>query len=240
MFFSHHKNPIRHGAMCILLSGSLILAGCGGGAGRAPELPSNPSAAETELHDRSAAMTKTIVEAIAVGALAGAAVGLFDRDVDGNAYGELGLGGYLLAGALAGAVAGTYVGFLQRDFANKEARLERARADIRANNAETLATLQVMQRVLDQQTRELDTLRAAVAAGTVDSAQLDREIKNARLNLHEMEQAADGAAARYNGFKKARRLVAVRGGENIDDELAVLSERIAQMRQVADDLSEQI
>ncbi len=240
------RHPIRHGLICLSLTASLLLSACAipitiGGTGPAPSLSADASASEVELHNRSAAMTKTVVEAIALGATAGAVLGLLDRSAAGNPYGNLGFGGYLLAGAVAGAAAGTYVGFLQRDFANEEERLTRARADIRASNAETSATLQVMRQVLASQTRELADLRAAVAAGTADTAQLDREIAAARVNLREMQQAANGAAKRHQDFSKARALVAVdNDNNNINGELDELGERIAQMRQVADDLANQI
>ncbi len=237
------RDPIRYGMICLSLSAPLLVSGCvipivtsTGGVSAV-----GTSSAEVELRERSTAMQKTIVEAIAVGALAGLAIGLLDRDASGNPFGGGGVGGYLLGGALAGAVAGTYVGFLQRDFANEEERLERARADIRANNAETLATLQVMQSVLNRQVSELNRLRAAVDAGTADSARLNTEIQEARANLREMERATNGAEKRHREFSKARRVVAVdRGDNNIDAELAELSTRITQMRQVADDLADEL
>ncbi|MBL4805939.1 MAG: hypothetical protein JKY31_01465 [Rhodobacteraceae bacterium] len=237
---STRKKSILYKLTCLTLSTSLMLGGCaipspGGGA-----LHANASQAETDLHNRANAMQKTIVEAIAVGALAGLAVGALDNR-GGRRFGDLGVGGYLLSGALVGALAGTYVAFLQKDFASKEERLERARADIRANNAETRATLQVMRSVLATQVRELNRLKAAVAAGTADSAQLTQELTEARANLREMERAANGASRRYQDFSRVRGLVAVNSGSgNIDGELQELSERIAAMREVAADLAEEI
>ncbi|MCF6306102.1 MAG: hypothetical protein L3J33_12125, partial [Rhodobacteraceae bacterium] len=156
------RNPVRHGLLCVGLTASLLVSGCGipGVSEPGGRSQVGTSSGEVELRERSTAMQKTIVEAIAVGALAGLAIGLLDRDSSGNPFGGGGVGGYLLAGAVAGAVAGTYVGFLQKDFASKEERLERARADIRANNAETLATIQVMQSVLNRQVADLTRLRA--------------------------------------------------------------------------------
>lgn len=236
------KKSLRHSLICVSVSASLVLASCdtpGGNVAVADFIGITP--AEIALRDRSKALQKTVIEAIAVGALAGAAIGLLDRTPAGDPYGGLGLGGYLLAGAVVGAVAGSYVAFLQDDFANKEERLVRARADIRANNSEMAATVRVMQTVVANQKSELNRLRAAVAAGTADAADLNREVGEARANLAEIQRATKGAERRQKDFNRARRAVAVdNDSNNIDEELAELSTRISQMRAVADDLAQEL
>jgi len=191
------------------------------------------TSAEAELQKRSQALQKTIIEGAATGAAAGAALSLADN---GNNFWR-----NVLIGAAVGAVAGSYVASLQRNFADRESQLKQARKDIGATNSDVAATLQVMRTVQRREISEVNSLRAALAAGRTDSASLAARISVAESNLADMEGAIDGAEARAEDFRMARAAIASEPGEgNIDRELGELQNRIAQMRAVADDLSNNI
>ena len=228
--------------VAIFLS-STFLTGCStevstGGSSSASVAPDNATAAEVELRERATAMQRTVVEAIAIGGLAGAALSFTTGN---NRAGNFGVGGYFRTGAILGGAAGSYVAMLQNQYATREEQLERVRADLRANNAETEATLSVMRVVLANQTTELNRLRAAVASAGGQSADLAREVAEARANLSEMERALEGAVARRTELSQSRTLIAGEVPDPTSDaEIAALSERITQMRAVAESLEAQL
>lgn len=226
-----------------LLVAAMPLSGCvistsdiGALATRAA--PAGATPAELELRERATAMQRTVVEAIAIGGLAG---GVLNLTVGRGRGGTAGFARAVGTGALLGGAAGTYVGYLQNQYSSREDRLERVRADLRANNAETEATLSVMRVVLANQTTELNRLRAAVASSSGNAAELARELREARANLAEMDRALKGATARRTELSRSRNLVAGRVADpGTDAEIAALSERISQMRAVAESLEAQL
>lgn len=227
----------------LMLASSLSLVACSETAGPPTSTSATPaaagtSAAESELRERSAAMQRTVVEAIAVGGLAGTALGL---TVGNNRGGNFGVGGYFTFGTVLGGAAGSYVALLQDQYATREDQLERMREDLRANNAETEATLSVMRVVLANQTEELNRLRAAVAGAGGQSADLAREVREAQANLAQMESALQGAQNRRTELSQSRTLIAGDVRDPVADaEIQALSERIAQMREVASSLANQL
>lgn len=214
------------------LSGCVIPvpAGVSIGQGQNNNARANATPAELELRDRSAAMQKTILEGIAAGAAAGLALSAINQSGQRTVQN-------VAIGALIGGLAGSYVGHLQRNYATREEQLARARADIFDTNKEVKATLRVMRAVVSTQIRDLENLRVAVAAGQADQSALNQELRDARANLRDMEGAADGAERRRRDFARA-------GNDDpsgrMDRELAELSGRISEMRQVADELSEEV
>lgn len=217
---------------------AFALSACDAPTASAPPPNENLSSAEIDLRAHSAAMQKTITEAIALGGIAGLAARLLIPDnivVSGN----VGLAGFVVVGAGAGAAAGSYIAHLQAGFADEEARIAALRADLAANISETKATLQVMRAVLGNQMDELRRLQAAISAGTADAASLSREIAEAQANLVQMDTAADGATGRFNEFTDARISVGD-GASGMDSELQQLSRQIALMREVAEDLAKNL
>ncbi len=225
------------GLSAVLLSVSLVLSACDDTSQSASQAVSTDSAsqAEADLAKQAAAMQKTILE----GALAGAAVGtgfglaLGGDDSAGTGF-TIGLGG--------GALAGTYVAFVQRKYANKEKRLKQIKSDLDRNAAEMQTTLNVMNQVLAAQQAELAELKGRAAAGTGDPAALQQEVAQANENLSQMQLAIDGSVKRQAEFNEARSLTLARGqtASPIDGDLAALSDRITQMRDVASDLASSI
>ncbi len=217
---------------------ALTLSACVTTSQVSAPVDSSLSAAELDLRSQSAAMQKTVSEAIVLGGVAGLAARLL---LDGPRVRVVntGFGGFFTFGAGAGAIAGTYIAHLQNNFASQEAQIAALRADVAANASETRATLQVMRIVLGNQMQELRQIQSAVNAGTADAAALAREISQARANLAEMDSAADGATGRFNEFTDARN--ATSGGSGlIQSELSQLSRQIEQMRKIAEDLVEQL
>lgn len=224
----------------LVLVASLGLSGCvipvpaglgiGQGQGQRNGVHANATPAEVELHNRSKAMQKTILEGIAAGAAAGLALSAI------NSSGQRTVQNVAI-GALIGGLAGSYVAHLQRNYATREEQLARARADIFDTNKEAKATLRVMRTVVSTQIRDLERLRAAVAAGQADQAALNQELREARANLRDMEAATDGAERRRRDFARA-------GQDDpsgrMDRELEELAGRISQMRDVSEDLSDEV
>jgi hypothetical protein len=187
----------------------------------------NPQTPEAELARQARALQRTVLEAAAIGAVAGA----------GGAYvvgghGEVPTGVFI--GLPIGVAAGTYVGSLQQRYATNEARLERLRRDIDATNAETEATIRTMRQVL---ARQQSQLAAARAGGQPTPALADRE-QIARASLGDMRLAIDGATRREAEFDGTRALQLVPGERTgVDSQVADLGARIAEMRAIADTLA---
>ncbi|MEX0319331.1 MAG: hypothetical protein AB3N21_15335 [Ruegeria sp.] len=217
-----------------LISVSLALSACG--ETRQTTAPATGSGgttqAEADLAKQAAAMQKTILQGAAAGGAAGGLIGFGLGGSDDVGTGvSIGLG--------AGALAGTYVAFVQRKYARREARLNQIKSDLDRNAAEMQTTINVMNQVLAAQKAELTALRASAAAGASDQAQLQRELAEANGNLSQMQIAIDGATKRQAEFNEARGLTIARGqaASPIDGDLAALSSQIAQMRGIANDLA---
>ncbi len=218
----------------VLLSAALALAGCDDTSQETapPAATGGSSQAEADLAKQAAAMQKTILQGAIAGGVTGGAIGFGLGGSDDVGTGiSIGLG--------AGALAGTYVAFVQRNYAGREARLRQVRKDLDRNAAEMQTTINVMNQVLTAQKAELDALKAQVAAGTVDPVSFERELSEANGNLAQMELAIDGATKRQAEFNEARNLTIARGqtASPIDGDLAALSNQISQMRGIAGDLA---
>ena len=190
--------------------------------------------AEADLRQQSAALSRTILEGAVAGAGAGAAFGA----ARGN---KNAINAGIKFGLFAGAAAGTYVGFVQKKYSNKEKQLRLIKSDLDENAVEIQTTIIVMREVLAVQKAELSNARAALNSGTGTSGQLQNEIASAQANLVEMQRAINGANARHAEFNQTRGLTPVSGGGSaIDSDLASLSQQIALMKAVADDLAKEI
>lgn len=191
-------------------------------------------AAEKRLEQQAAAMQKTILE----GALAGAAAGgLLDYAIGGDDDIGAGLG----IGLIVGASAGTYVAYMQRQYSNKEKRLKAIKSDIDQNSAEVQQTINVMNEVLALQRAELAAVRARINTGTTSPAALQAELTQANNNLANMQRAIDGANRRQAELGTVRGLTPVNNGASaIDPDLAALSQQIASMKAIANDLAKEL
>lgn len=217
-----------------LILASFTLAACDDGARETSPtaISGDASQAEADLAKQAAAMQKTILQGAVAGGVLGGGIGfgLGGSDDAGTGF-SIGLG--------AGALAGTYVAFVQRNYASREARLRQIKKDLDRNAAEMQTTLNVMNQVLAAQKAELDALNARAATGTVDPVELQQELAAANGNLAQMELAIDGATKRQSEFAEARNLTIARGqaASPIDGDLAALSNQITQMRGIASDLA---
>ncbi len=226
------SHPSRIGAALVAVS--LALSACGDSSqSSAPATGSTGATqAEADLAKQAAAMQKTILQGAIAGGVTGGAIGFGLGGSD-----DIGTG--ISVGLGAGALAGTYVAFVQRNYAGREARLRQIRKDLDRNASEMQTTLNVMNQVLTAQRAELDALNASVAAGTADQAEVTKELAEANGNLAQMELAIDGATKRQAEFNEARNLTIKRGqtASPIDGDLAALSNQITQMRGIANDLA---
>lgn len=188
--------------------------------------------AEADLAKQAAALQKTILQGAIAGGVTGGAIGFGLGGSD-----DVGTG--IAIGLGAGALAGTYVAYVQRSYAGRERRLRQIKSDLDRNAAEMQTTLNVMNEVLAAQKAELNALNARAAAGTVDQAELQRELTEANGNLTQMELAIDGATKRQAEFAESRSLTIKRGQTTspIDGDLQALSNQISQMRGIASDLA---
>ncbi|UWR05505.1 hypothetical protein K3740_19745 (plasmid) [Ruegeria conchae] len=226
------SHPSRIGAALVAVS--LALSACGDSSqSSAPATGSTGATqAEADLAKQAAAMQKTILQGAIAGGVTGGAIGFGLGGSD-----DIGTG--ISVGLGAGALAGTYVAFVQRNYAGREARLRQIKKDLDRNASEMQTTLNVMNQVLAAQRAELDALNASVAAGTADQAEVTKELAEANGNLAQMELAIDGATKRQAEFNEARNLTIKRGqtASPIDGDLAALSNQITQMRGIANDLA---
>lgn len=212
----------------VALVAMLSFAGCGPDTSQPPasQAPAEATRAERDLAQQANAFQKTVVQGIAVGV----AVGLIGGKGPKNGLG-------LWATVPVGTFGGTYVAFLQRRYANKERRLKKARDDIRTANKELEAAIATMRVVLAQQRSELAAIRQTPGA----SAALSGELREAQINLANMERAIDGADGWREEFSSARSVIQAEGQVNgIDPQIAALTRRIATMRSIADSLAEEI
>ncbi len=226
------SHPSRIGAALVAVS--LALSACGDSSQTSAPATGSTGAtqAEADLAKQAAAMQKTILQGAIAGGVTGGAIGFGLGGSD-----DIGTG--ISVGLGAGALAGTYVAFVQRNYAGREARLRQIKKDLDRNASEMQTTLNVMNQVLAAQRAELDALNASVAAGTADQAEVTKELAEANGNLAQMELAIDGATKRQAEFNEARNLTIKRGqtASAIDGDLAALSNQITQMRGIANDLA---
>jgi hypothetical protein len=142
----------------------------------------------------------------------------------------------LAVGFSGGLVGGNYVGFLQSQFATNEERLEQLNRDIEATNAETEAVIRTMREVLARQQSQL-----AAARGQGGGEPLAAQEEVARTSLSDMQVAINGAIMREAEFDDVRALQLVPGERTgVDSQVTDLSTRIAEMRQIADTLAEDV
>lgn len=227
------------------MTATLVLAACdesttspsttaASGNSSAAAVPAGQS--DERLRQQAAAMQRTILEGAAAGAALGAGIGIGF----GGTRSALLTG--LASGAAAGAAAGTYVGFLQKRYSNEEQRLEQVKSDLDQNAVEIQTTINVMREVLASQQRELSSLRSQVSNGTATQAQLSAQVSQANANLQQMQIAIDGATKRQSEFGAARGLTLVSGSSTspIDGDLSALSNQIASMKSIANDLATSI
>lgn len=208
------------------------LSACGGGSDievRSEAAATQSGLADQRLVSEANAMQKTILQGAVTGAATGAGLSaLLDDDT-------IPIGAAI--GLAAGASAGTYVAFVQRKYSRQEKRLDAIKEDLDRNAAQMQTTIAVMQGVLATQKLELAQAKADAAAGRINSVQLQQEVDSAQANLSEMERAISGATGRQAEFGSVRGLVPAGSGSAIDPELADLSQQIATMRSIADDLA---
>lgn len=213
----------------VILASALVVAACDSQSTQAPvtQARSGASQAERDLAKQAKAFQKTVAQGIAVGVTV--------TFIGGGK--SLKPSGVLLIGVPLGAAAGTYVAFLQKRYANKERRLEKARDDVETANKELEAAIATMRVVLAQQRSELAAIRKTTGSNTA----LAREVTEAQGNLRNMELAIDGAEGWRREFSASRSVLQVEGQlAGIDPGIAALSQRIATMRTIANSLANEI
>ncbi len=221
-----------------ILLGSLTLSACDSGS--TVETPTanilqGDTEEERELRRAAKAMQRTILEGAAAGGAAGGLAGLTIGGSD-----DVGIG--IAIGAGAGAAAGTYVAFVQRKFTRQAQRLKQVQTDLDNHEKELQATLVAMNAALQVQKQELTAVRLKATQGAATPEELARETAEANSNLSQMMLAIDGATKRQQEFTEARDLTKRRNAEAapIDPQLQAMSNRIAEMKAVANDLAESL
>lgn len=221
-----------------LLIAGMVLAACESGTTTqqvSASVVQGDTPQEQELRRAAKAMQKTILEGAAAGGAAGGLVGL-------TLGGSDNIGAGITIGAGAGAAAGTYVAFVQRKFTRRARRLKQVQTDLDRHAQEMQATLAAMNAALAVQKQDLAAVRLKAAQGAATPADLARETAEANSNLSQMMLAIDGATKRQEEFNAARDLTKRSNDEvaPIDPQLAAMSNRIAEMKAVANDLAESL
>ena len=219
-----------------LLIAGMVLAACESGTTTqqvSASVVQGDTPQEQELRRAAKAMQKTILEGAAAGGAAGGLVGL-------TLGGSDNIGAGITIGA--GAAAGTYVAFVQRKFTRRARRLKQVQTDLDRHAREMQATLAAMNAALAVQKQDLAAVRLKAAQGAATPADLARETAEANSNLSQMMLAIDGATKRQEEFNAARDLTKRSNDEvaPIDPQLAAMSNRIAEMKAVANDLAESL
>ncbi len=197
---------------------------------------------ERELREQAEKLQSTKGEGSLSGALIGALLGLATGNVGGVAAGAQ-------LGRLAGAGAGLYIKQLQTDFADQEARLAQISSDIQESINDANETLDTMRTVAAQQTAQIAELKKAVAANTKTSADLQRRQTRAQSSLTAMRRAIEGLERREAIFTETRAQVLQQDSSpstrslterDVDPYLKTLTSRISAMREVAENLSNEV
>lgn len=197
---------------------------------------------ERELREQAEKLQSTKGEGSLSGALIGALIGLATGNLGGVAAGAQ-------LGRLAGAGAGLYIKQLQTDFADQEARLAQISADIQESITDANEALETMRIVAAQQTAQIAELKQAVAANTKTSADLDRRRTRALSSLAAMNKAIEGLERREAIFTETRTQVLAQDSspktrslteQEVDPYLQTLTSRISAMREVAENLSNEV
>lgn len=201
----------------------MALSGCMQPTAGGPQtysLTTDASAAEQDLQQRTRAYQRTLVEATASGAIIGGASG--------------GPGGGVIWGAGVGLFAGSYVSFLQQEYSDRESALEELQADLQLINADMEATIATMRSVVAQQQQRL----AQIAADPNQAGLRAQELADSYSNRANMDRIIEGATEWQAQFQEARSLAQSPAEQaQIDPQLARLSQRIAEMRQIASSLA---
>ncbi|MDR6264233.1 hypothetical protein [Roseobacter sp. N2S] len=185
---------------------------------------SKASSSEAELARQAKAFQRTMAEGIATGAAIGLLADTLSSN-NNNSGVQIGIG--------AGAISGSYVARLQQKYRQKEQRLDKMHSDITKANADLAASIATMQAVVAFQQSELNTLRTSGAK----KREIRKELKEAQANLDNMSKAIKGAQKWEKEFKSTRSLRLVKGqATGIDSDIALLSARIAAMKQVANQM----
>lgn len=185
---------------------------------------SQANSSEAELARQAKAFQRTMAEGIATGAAIGLLADTLSSN-DNNSGLQIGIG--------TGAISGSYVARLQQKYRKKEQRLDRMHNDITKANADLAASIATMQAVVAFQQSELDNLRTSGAK----KREIRKELKEAKANLDNMSKAIKGAQKWEKEFKSTRSLRLVKGqATGIDSDIALLSARIAAMKQVANQM----
>ncbi|MEL6264096.1 MAG: hypothetical protein AAFR52_00355 [Pseudomonadota bacterium] len=222
-----------------------LVAGCAAEPGAPAVEPDGPTASETALRDGRDALSETMEEAVALGAIGGAAVGGgFRTGFTGG--GRVGTGQRqresrgVRVGVPLGAAAGSYVAAVQRNYASREARLDKILEDLDRTNGEATETLAALRRVLEESRVRLAALRREIDTSQSARAALELELEDLEENVRIAEAAVEAAETREDDLGAARRLVDDADAEReIDPRLDQLARRIAEMRAVAEALADE-
>ena len=197
---------------------------------------------ERELREQAERLQSTKGEGSLSGALVGALLGLATGNLGGVAAGAK-------FGRLAGAGAGLYIKQLQEDFADQEARLAQVSSDIQESINDANEALETMRIVAAQQTAQIAELKQAIAANTKTSADLERRQTRAQSSLTAMQKAIEGLERREAIFAETRAQVLEQDSSprtrsltetEVDPYLQTLQSRISAMREVAENLSDEV
>jgi len=229
--------PITAKLITILTIAAFGLSACGAPTTKpttANTTTSSPASdLEKELRKQATAMQRTILEGALAGVALGGGLGFALNNKKGAKRGAQ-------IGLFAGLSAGTYVAFVQRKYSNKQKRLRVIKSDLDKNAKQMQTTINVMRGVLAVQRQELAAVKSRLAAGKATKADVKAEIGQARANLSQMQKAINGASARQAEFGGTRGLTVRAGVSRIDGELAALTQQIAAMKAIANDLASEI
>jgi hypothetical protein len=202
LFPRNHSRYIAVLAICGLLSGCTANQQMPG-AGWFDQTPAvdeaSLSPAQRKMRERTAALNRTVWQGMAAGAVAGGAAGAaidHDKPLRGALIG-------IVSGLFLGGMAGNYVATRQNEAGNSLDALEVMTADVRRKNVEAKEAIAAMQTVVDQDRRQLGTLKAALRGGRITQDQYDQEASVIQADRAEIRKAVASVADQSEVFEES-------------------------------------
>lgn len=226
------RTPFRVTALVVALS--LLISSCASSNGyNASGQPLTP--AEQRMRAQADDFNRTLVEGVAIGAVAGAALGALAGWAAGGGRGAaIGAGAGAVGGGLLGGAAGTYYAQKKQQYANSEDRLDAMIAEAKADNAKSETLLQDTRTVVRSDMQKLDQVQREVAARRMSQAQAQKELASVDANRSALQRSIGALTKRRDEWRQAaaeaKRDTSAKQVAQLDAEIQKLDQQISLMQ----------
>lgn len=216
---------------------NVALSGGGGAGPQAVVL----TEAELKLREDKKRFDSTVIGGVMQGAMVGAVLGGVVALLAGGDSKDAAKGAAI--GAVAGGALGGADGYrkakLQQSKMDEVAAIQSAAADVRTDNAKLQSVLDSSTTVLNEAKQRLDSLSADVSAKRKSAAEAEAARKREEANLALMRDALKKAQKTRDDYAKASesfRAAQRAQSQELDAEIAKMSEKVAALERNVDDL----